>query len=226
MKYSLLLFDLDDTLFDYDKAEEFALNTAFNSANIELDDKLRNLYRIINKSLWNRLESGTITTDEIRIQRFQLLVNEQNLRADPHTLADTYLSSFASVEFLCEGAVEILEYFKQTHTLAAVTNGIKDTQMTRISKTGLDKYLKFTVTSEDAGYAKPDLRFFTYIEKNYTLPPKEEILIIGDNLESDIRGGVNFSIDTCWYNPKKKLNESTLITSYEIGSLYELKSIF
>lgn len=223
-KYSWLLFDLDDTLLDYNETERHALISAFEAQNIELTDDHRESYRVINKSLWNRLESGELEVDDIRTRRFELLADEASLSIDAGRMSEDYLDAFSSRHFVTEGAVELLQECAEKVNMALVTNGIRQTQLRRMRETGLDNYFSHIVTSEDAGAAKPDVRFFEYLVSRIDFYDKSRMLIIGDNLSSDILGGINFGIDSCWYNPFGKEADAVQPT-FQIGTLWELSAI-
>ena len=108
--------------------------------------------------------------------------------------------------------------------MALVTNGLKVVQRPRIAKSQTGHYFQAIVVSEEIGASKPGRTFFDYTFQQIGHPPKSEVLIVGDSLNSDIQGGNNFGIDTCWYNPAKKYNESAIKPTFEIQSLQHLKT--
>ncbi len=220
-RYRWLLFDLDDTLLDYDKTEQHALQAACAEQKIVYMDTLRESYRKINKALWRLLEEGAVTTDEIRVKRFEDLAEEFGLDVDTDRMSESYLDAFASTHFVVDGAVDLLNSVKGSFSLAVVTNGIRETQLRRLAQTGLDIYFDHVITSEDAGSAKPDTGFFHYLSSQIEYYDKKGMLIIGDNPYSDILGGINFGIDTCWYNPDKRVCDDILPT-YEVDTLHSL----
>lgn len=225
MKYHTVLFDADDTLYDYNKAEEQALLRTFEAAGFTVNEQLMTSYRVINKQLWIDLEQGLIKTQELRTERFQRLLDREKLITPLNTeeLSQTYINNLAEGFFLKEGAVELCHKLEEKGCrMAIVTNGIREVQLSRISKSDLRDTFKHIIVSEDTGYQKPHTGFFEYAFKSMSLTGKEGVLIVGDSLTSDIQGGLNFGLDTCWFNPNHLENRTGIVPKYEIHALSEL----
>jgi FMN phosphatase YigB (HAD superfamily) len=126
---------------------------------------------------------------------------------------------------MIEGASGILDKLSSRYVLTLITNGISSVQRSRLKAAGIEKYFKKIVISEEIGFKKPDKKFFDEALRQNINPLKEEILVIGDSLSSDILGGINYGLDTCWYNPEGKTNTSGITPEYEISSLDELLKI-
>jgi len=124
---------------------------------------------------------------------------------------------------LIDGALEILEYLSRKYDLYVITNGVSKTQYNRLAKSGIDRYMKDIFVSEDAGCQKPRKEFFEYCFKRLGTDDVSQMLVIGDSLSSDIRGGNNAGIDTCWFNRKGDSCPADISVDYEIRHLEELK---
>ncbi|MEA2095339.1 MAG: YjjG family noncanonical pyrimidine nucleotidase [Candidatus Cloacimonadota bacterium] len=224
MKYKLVLFDADGTLFDFDTAERQAFEKTFKQFGIT--ENLRQLhkeYEIINMRIWRDFEQKKITSKELRIERFHRFFSKENLPLDPVVFSPIYLKYLSEGTHLLPGAEEIVSFLFGKCELALATNGLADVQNPRFADSDLAKFFQHIFISEEIGHPKPDPEFFEHIFCK--LPHKESSIIIGDNLTSDIMGGNNFGIDTCWFNPNKRINESGVIPTFEISNLNELRSL-
>lgn len=223
MNYSLILLDADDTLFDYDRAERFALETALTHfGHTGKFDEVLETYRHINGRLWKDLENGTISKNELRTERFSRLFAAHDLNYDVHDFSDRYLGLLAQGSFLITGAEELCARLSVNHTLVVVTNGIRDVQLPRIQGSPLHPYIQDIVVSEEVGVNKPDPRIFEHALRKAGHDDKKSVLMVGDSLTSDIRGGNNFGIDTCWFNPGNVINTGDIVPTHQIGALSEL----
>lgn len=228
MSYELILFDADDTLFDYKKSEAYALSQAFANAGITVANEVVDHYRTINQQLWNEYEQGNVSLDRLRSERFRRLFAAHGLAIDLpiEKFGQTYARHLGEGAFLIEGAEEICAILRENGIrLAVITNGIKDVQLARIRRTGMDKHFEQVIVSEDAGAQKPSGRIFDYAFKKLTIREKSNVLIVGDSLTSDIAGGIRYGIDTCWFNPTGLPNMTGLQPTYEIARLDELITI-
>jgi len=224
-KYKWLLFDVDGTLLDYEQSEKHSLEQAFKQAGIVMQAQYLESYQKINAFLWSELEKGNITSKRLRVKRFEVLLDELGLNSDAETFSKNYLDALGQTGFLISGALEILNKLQGTYKLAIITNGIKETQQGRFKKADLNKYFEQIIISEEAGIAKPDKGFFDYTMNKIGFHNKKEFLVIGDSLNSDILGGNLSGIDTCWFNPKGKINKTDIKPDYEIKDLMELVGI-
>lgn len=223
MNYSLILLDADDTLFDYDRAERFALETVLSYyRHTGSFEEILATYRHINGRLWKELEKGTITKDELRTDRFSRLFAAHDLHYDVPGFSERYLGQLAQGSFLIPGAEELCARLGESRTLIIVTNGIRDVQIPRIQGSPLHPYIQDIVVSEEVGANKPDPRIFEYALRKAGHTDKKSVLMVGDSLTSDIRGGNTFGIDTCWFNPGNTINTGDIAPTYQIGALSEL----
>ena len=222
MKYKWLLFDADGTLFDYDRAEALALRRTFEELGLEFGARHAEVYRRINGQIWLDFEAGKITQQRLRTRRFELLFDALGLACDPVEFSRLYLGYLAQGTDLIDGAEDVLESLSGRVGLLVVTNGIADVQRPRFARSLVGQYFSDVVISEEVGTAKPDPAFFEVAFSKIGFPRKEDVLIVGDSLTSDIQGGLNYGIDTCRFNPQGKTNGSGVVAHFEIGELKEL----
>jgi YjjG family noncanonical pyrimidine nucleotidase len=223
LKYTWLLFDADDTLFDFPKAEANALKWTLEQAGLTFQPEYFGLYSRFNQQVWGEFERGEVTSTELRIKRFRLFFDETRLNADPQTVSPLYLRNLALGTDLLPGAEEVIRTLQGLYHLGLVTNGLKDVQRPRLENSALHDCFEKVFISEEVGAAKPSREYFDAVFHGIGQPPKKSVLLIGDSLTSDMRGGVDYGIDTCWYNPKGKTTE--LPVTYQISQLKGLLSI-
>lgn len=222
MKYRWLLFDLDNTLFDFDAAELKALASTFPQFGQAYTPEIGEAYHRINRELWQAFERGEITAVQLRTTRFQILFQTIGFQADPAAFSDAYLANLATFPDLIDGADELIPRLSRTHYLALITNGLSDVQRPRLAASPIGDYFTAVTISDEIGIAKPDAGIFDAAFIAMGRPAKNDVLIIGDSLTSDIRGGVNYGMDTCWYNPAGQPNPNGLAPTYEIRQLHEM----
>ncbi|MBN2116915.1 MAG: YjjG family noncanonical pyrimidine nucleotidase [Anaerolineales bacterium] len=223
--YSWLWFDADGTLFDYDRAEATALRHAFSSLRLPFEDSYLELYRRINQDLWQALERQEITQAVLRPRRFELLLESIQLSASIDRMSSIYLERLTTCADLIEGAYEVVQTLHRTSRIAIVTNGLHSVQRGRLRRSTLYPFIDEVIISEEIGVAKPHPAFFDAASARTGQPPKSEVLLIGDSLSSDIRGGADYGIDTCWYNPAAEPRPDGLPITYEIRRLRELLDV-
>ncbi|KYD09069.1 YjjG family noncanonical pyrimidine nucleotidase [Heyndrickxia sporothermodurans] len=223
--YQTLLFDIDDTLLDFGAAEDLALRMLFADQEIVLTDEMKARYDLLNQGLWRSFEEGTITRDEIVNTRFSIFLKEYGKEVDGAILGKKYSSYLAEGHQRIDGALELISNLRQKYDLYIVTNGISETQYKRLHDSGLYSLFKDIFVSEDTGYQKPMKEYFDYVFARIPHFSQEKTLIIGDSLSADIRGGYTAGIDTCWFNPSMKSNNTDVIPTYQIQKLEELYQI-
>ncbi|MCL1592730.1 MAG: YjjG family noncanonical pyrimidine nucleotidase [Actinomycetia bacterium] len=224
MQYTTLLFDLDHTLFDFDASEELAFASTLATAGIHSPNGHLETFASINVALWKDVERGIRTPNEVRTLRFEQFIDTMGLDADPHDMADHYVVGLGANGDLYDGARDILEELAPHATLALISNGIGEVQRARIERLDLDRYFGSVVISGEVGTAKPGTRIFELVFDDLGGPDKATALMIGDSLTSDMQGGINFGIDTCWYAPEGSLPPDRDVT-HQISSLDEIASI-
>jgi len=224
-RYEYLFLDADETLFDFRRAEEHALADAFGRFGLPLSAEHRDEYDRINKALWKRFEQGGMDQGMLKTERFRLLFESAGLDADPRAFSETYIDCLASASFLLEGAEEACARLSARCRLAIITNGIGKVQRARIGNSAIHPFIEGLIISEDAGFSKPDPRIFEHACRLLSWHDKEKMLMVGDSLSSDIKGGKAFGIDTCWANFSGKINETDISPTFEIHSIAELESL-
>jgi 2-haloacid dehalogenase len=223
MPYTWLLFDADDTLFDYPLAEGKALRNTFEHFGQVYRSEILRLYQIFNRQVWREFERGETSAQELRLKRFRLLFDEIHTPLDPQDFSLRYLENLSLASDLFPGVVDVLQALSGRYHLALVTNGLKEVQRPRLERSSIRPYIEKIFISEEMGVTKPDTGFFEAVFREIGNPLKSQVLIIGDSLTSDIQGGVNFGIDTCWFNPSGKTAE--LSPTYTIHNLNQLLDI-
>lgn len=223
MNYQWLLFDADNTLFDYDKAEATALANSFQQFGLDFDQTTGAQYRTINAQIWHDYELGHITQQDLRAERFRRLFTAVHLPTDAEAFSRQYLVNLSQAGHLLEGVEALLRRLAASYHIAIITNGIADVQRPRLAASPIHDLVEAFVISEEVGVAKPDPAIFDVAFARMGQPAKAEVLIIGDSLSSDMQGGLNYGIDTCWYNPAGK--PATLPVTYTIRQLDELHRI-
>lgn len=223
--YKWLLFDADGTLFDYDKAEKSALANTFEQIGYPFKPQYLPEYRRINSQIWLDFERGKITQERLKTRRFELLFKALNIRPNLQKFSVKYLENLAKGTYLIDGAAEIVKALHERFDLAIITNGLTAVQKPRFGKSAISPYIKEIIISEEIEAAKPDRQIFEIAFEKMNHPAKKEVLIIGDSLTSDIQGGNNYGIDTCWFNPTRKTNNHVIISTFEIQALRELFDI-
>ncbi len=206
--YRGFLFDADNTLFDYDRAEREALTETIRemvpSAPV---DTVLSLYRPINVAFWRRFEEGAVTLEELKPGRFRELLEALGTSdvlgaaGDPAAMSERYLSVLATKAFLYPHARKTLERLGRKASLGLVTNGLASVQRGRLEKAGIRGLFTAVLISEEIGVSKPDPAFFRMAAEALGLAPAD-LLCVGDNPKSDIAGARAFGIDTCWYAPE------------------------
>ncbi|WP_411502112.1 YjjG family noncanonical pyrimidine nucleotidase [Brevibacillus centrosporus] len=222
MKYEVILFDVDDTLFDFGMTEREALQKTFQAYNLthSLDEYLP-AYKEISSVLWRELEQGHTTLAELGGERFKRLFAAIGLPIDASAFNQDYLVNLGKEVHLTNGAIELCSQLSD-YRLVIITNGFDAVQKARIGGSPLCNAFECLVTSEAAGCQKPDKGIFDYVFKQLEITDKSKVLIVGDSLTSDIQGGINYGIDTCWFNPHRKENKLGIKPTYEIHELMEL----
>lgn len=224
-QYTWLLFDADNTLFDFDKAEKQALKNTFEQTGHSFDIRYLRKYREINTQLWDDFEHGRILPERLKVKRFDVLSEAVNTPYDPYEFSKRYLANLAKCPYLIDGAKQIIQTLSENFDLAIITNGLKEVQRPRFEKSTIHPYISEIIISEEVGAAKPNTEIFDIAFEKMNAPAKHEVLMIGDSLTSDIQGGKNYGIDTCWFNPERKPSDQPLTSTFEIQELSELLKI-
>jgi 2-haloacid dehalogenase len=204
MAYRLLIFDADGTLFDYDRGEAYALSSAFRDQQLLFEEEtMVPLYRRINKSIWNAFEAGEIAQGDISSRRFGEFFRELGVACDIYAFSASYLGHLGEADFLIEGAADVVAKLAESYSMAIVTNGLSRVQRGRFGRAAITEHFHPIVISDEVGVQKPNPEIFDHIFEVHPDVSREESLMIGDSLTSDIAGGVAAGVDTCRFNPGK-----------------------
>ena len=237
MSYKLVLIDLDDTLFYYPKTEKEAFRRTFeelrffveselgNAKKEEVYEKIKDRYKDVNLQLWKDLEKGAVDKDRLKVVRFEKIIEEFDLKYDPYEMSELYLKKLGEGIFPFEATEKLCEYLHSKYKVGIVTNGIKEVQHSRIENSTIAKYIDKIIISDEVGVNKPDKRIFEYAMNYFEIMDKSEVIMIGDSLGADIKGGQNAGIDTCWVNLRHNVNDTGIVPKYEVRKLEELFEI-
>jgi HAD hydrolase, TIGR02254 family len=220
-----VLFDLDDTLFDFHKAEKIALTKTLVHFGIDPTEETLALYSTINAAHWKRLELGEISREEVKVGRYRELFKTIGVECDSVKATAYYESMLAIGHYFMPGAPELLEELYRKYRLYIVSNGTAKVQEGRIGSSGIAKYMDGIFISQILGANKPDKQFFDICFAEIPDFSLSETVIIGDSLSSDIKGGINAGITTVWFNPKRIENDNNIKPDYTIKELSEVPGL-
>lgn len=223
-KYTTLLFDNDNTLMDFYAAEERAIKATCAAFGAEPSDENAELYSGINDGFWKRFEKGEIKREEIKEGRFRDFCEALCLDADYREMAAFYYEELAKGNMLLPGAAELLEALYPLYDMHLITNGSTYIQKKRLATSPITRFFGKIFISEEMGVNKPDPAFFSAVLKEISERDKSKICIIGDSMSSDIKGGINSGIDTCFFNRSK--DEKKYEPTYEVKNFDEMKKLF
>ncbi len=216
MTYDVLLFDLDDTLFDFRLSEKHALTKTFQAFGLPNGfNEYITSYKEISHVLWNDLEHGNITLAKLRVERFKRLFLQHELTLNASDFGEAYLENLGQEIHIIDGVKDMIKGLSG-YRLALLTNGFKDVQHARMNGSIFAQSFEVIITSEEAGSQKPHADIYNYTFDKLQISDKSLVLMIGDSLSSDIQGGNHYGIDTCWFNPQLKSNDTAIKPTYEI----------
>lgn len=224
--YNTILWDVDQTLLDFEKSQDYALRFSFKQLKLEINEEIIRLYASINDAYWKRLELGEVTKKELLTGRFDTLF--QRLQITDITSADIapiYQKALGSVYFFKDDSLELCKKLQGKVRQYAVTNGVASTQRNKLQLSGLINVMDGVFISEEIGYEKPDIRFFEACFRQIPDFEADKTVIVGDSLTSDIKGGNLAGVACCWYNQAHEPNDSGLRIDHEISNLWEVEDI-
>ena len=223
--YSILLFDADNTLFNFDAGNRRAFSEVCRICHLPDTDELFHAYEAVNAEMWSAFDRGECTKDFLVVERFRLFLERAGLQADPVQCNKIHLSTLATNTVLLPHALEVCRTLAQTHSLYIVTNAVAAVQKARLAASDLRPYITDAFISEDAGASKPSVAYFDYVFSHIPGITRENCLLIGDSPSSDLQGANNYGIPCCWYNPRGLARPDGMRIDYEIRDLPELLPI-
>lgn len=223
--FEFLFLDLDDTILDFQKAEHIALSKTLASFGLEPTEAVCALYSKINKAHWERLERKELTREQVLTGRFETLFRQMGYRVDPEEVARTYEKNLSIGHYFLPGAEEAVDRLHKKYRLFLASNGTASVQKGRMTSANLYRFFERVFVSQEIGHNKPSKAYFDTCFAQIPGFDPSRAIIVGDSLTSDILGGQNAGIATCWVNPAGKPRREDIRVDYEIKALSELESL-
>ncbi|WP_116108286.1 YjjG family noncanonical pyrimidine nucleotidase [Lewinella sp. IMCC34191] len=220
--YTWLLFDADNTIWDFDAAEAHALERTLVERDIAWSAEILSTYQLINREAWDDYEKGRLPKEQLRDIRFQRLLEHYRHDHPAEELSLSYRNYLAASHHLLPGALEVLDAVSKKYRLGLITNGLQEVQRPRLANTGIAPYFEFIAISDELGVAKPHAAFFDHANRQMGNPPAGSVLVIGDNPNADIRGALSYGFDACWLRHPGAADRQKLGETYRIRKISDL----
>ncbi len=224
-KYKFLLFDADATLMDFHRSEHEAVSECLSFFGLPNDESVILKYSEINAGYWKMLERGEIEKEKLYPARWRSLIDFYGFNCKAEDISNKYIERLATKSYMLDGAEELCKKLYGKFKMYIVTNGQKDIQKSRLFPSPIFKYFDGCFISEDIGYEKPSIKYFDAVTSQIKDYDPTSAIIIGDSLTSDMQGGINAGIDTCWYNPQSKPLPEGYDLTYVVKSFTEIEDI-
>ena len=225
MAYRIALLDADNTLLDFSRSEHEALCDCLRARGLPTHREITDAYAKINDDHWKQLECGKMTREFLRISRFAVFFKTFGFDTDPERMADDYLATLATKSYLLDGAFEFCQSLFGQCRMFIITNGNTAVQKGRFDPCPIAPFFENRFISEEMGCAKPEIEFFRSVASMIPDFDPTSTLVIGDSLSSDIQGGINAGMDTCWYNPKRKPLNGSVSPTYIAHTFDDIRNI-
>lgn len=210
-RFDVVLLDADETIYDFKRAEAYAFEKTLENYDVEFTDERLARYSEINLSLWKALERGEVSREELQTKRFEMFFTEIGIEdLDFKDVNDFYLFSLSQTSFMIDGATEFVKELHKYCKIYIATNGLSVPQNGRLNNSPIKDDVDGMFISEEIGYAKPDKAYFDYIFSELGITDKTRVIILGDSITSDMKGGKNAGITTCLFSRSTKIKESEL----------------
>ena len=223
--FEFLFLDLDDTILDFHKAERIAISKTIREFGVEPTEEVLRRYHLINKWHWEQLELGKLTRAEVLENRFGVLFRELGVEADKALCARVYEKNLSQGHWFLPGAEEAVDRLSKKYRLFLASNGTASVQKGRMTSANLYRFFEKVFVSQEIGHNKPSLEYFEAAFSQIPGFDKRKCLMVGDSLTSDIRGGANAGIKTCWVNPEGLPCREDIRPDYEIQYLHQLEAL-
>lgn len=221
----ILFLDLDDTILDFHKAERLAIAKTLTAFDLEPTEEILNRYHHINLLHWQMLERGELTRPQVLTGRFRMLFEELGRPVDAQAVAQVYEKNLGIGHYFLPGALEAVQTLQQDYRLFLASNGTATVQHSRLTSAGLYPYFEKVFVSQKLGYNKPAKAFFDACAAQIPGFAPEKAMMVGDSLSSDILGGINAGLPTCWVNPHHKPHPENITPDYQIEALSQLPEL-
>lgn len=225
MMITTVFLDVDNTLLDFHLCALDSIKRGFDTWGMEYNDNVFTVFNEINDGLWHRIEKGEMTRDELFRIRWQLIFDRLGIDRNGPDFEKMFVANLAESAIPVEGANDLVEYLAGKYDIYVTSNAIHRQQIVRMTKAGMIDYIKDIFTSEVIGFAKPTKEFFDECFRRIPDVKKENVIIIGDSLTADIKGGVDYGIKTCWFNFKGEKYDVRPECDYIVDRLCEIKNI-
>lgn len=225
--YTSVFWDVDDTLLDFSYSQKYALEKCFRSVGMEVTEVQLQRYAEINDVYWKRLELGEVTKEQLLTGRFVTFFQEFGIEGvDVETFRKEYQLALGSVFSFLDDSLTICRSLRGRVKQYVITNGVSATQRNKLKLSGLADCMDGIFISEEIGSPKPETEFFDYCIRHAVETDKSKILVVGDSLTSDIKGGIQAGLRTCWYRRRCRLETDVRWKpDYEIDDLHEIYEI-
>lgn len=221
-----VLWDVDDTLLDFGKSQRYAIQKTFEQFHLEITEEIIHSYIEINDRYWKKIERGEISKEEVLTLRFQTLFERHAIPfAEVEQFQSCYQKLLGSVYYYRDDSIELCRILQGQVRQYVVTNGIRATQVSKLSLSGLDLVMDDIFISDEIGFVKPQTEYFAACSLKIPEYDPSRTMIVGDSLTSDMLGGNNSKITTCWYNPEQIKNDLAISIDYEITNLWQIRDI-
>ncbi len=221
----IVLIDLDNTIIDFNECARHSIIGIFEDLGFHYDENVFTTFITENVKIWKKLELGEIDKPYLRANRWNIILEKLGINYDGTIIEERFENGVAMGAYPVEGAYELLEYLHKKYDVYVVSNGFRYVQESRIKIGNYGKYFKNIFLSEDIGIQKPDTRFFDYCYESIGFPPKDELILIGDSLSADIKGGNNYGIETIWFNKNADPESDTIKPTYTVNKLKDIEKI-
>ena len=223
--FEYLFLDLDDTILDFHTAERIAIGKVMQHYGVEPTEERRMRYHEINKWHWHQLELKKMTRDEVLEGRFAMFFEELGIRVDRYAVARLYEEYLSQSHWFMPGAEEAVEVLHKKYRLFLASNGTASVQKGRMTSANLYRFFEISFVSQEIGHNKPSKEYFEAAFARIPGFDRSKCLMVGDSLTSDIQGGINAGIKTCWVNPSHTPCPEHIKPDYEIEYLHQLDAL-
>ena len=223
--FEYLFLDLDDTILDFHKAEHLAIGKVMQHFGVEPTEERRSRYSQINKWHWHQLELKNMTRDEVLEGRFAVFFEELGIQVDRYAVARLYEEYLSQGHWFMPGAEEAVETLSKKYRLFLASNGTASVQKGRMTSANLYRFFEISFVSQEIGHNKPSKEYFEAAFARIPGFDKSKCLMVGDSLTSDIQGGINAGLKTCWVNPTHAPHPADIVPDYEIEYLHQLDAL-